>query len=40
MTLVGIDICVKKWLDDGWIKTTKLSVNKYDFNFFFEEQQG
>ena len=33
MTLVGIDICVKKWLDGCWIKTAKLSVNKDDFLF-------
>ena len=34
MTLVEIDICVKKWLDDWWIKTTTLSVDTDDFPFF------
>ena len=33
MILVGIDNCVKKWLYDYWIKTTKLSENKDDFLF-------
>ena len=33
MILVGIDNCVKKWLYDYWIKTTKLAENKDDFLF-------